>query len=130
MTWVEEMITKMEASVNGVMQIKIGDQLVVAQVTQDAVDYFKANRILLEKVGKSVFRSFLLLINEKKQEQAFNLLLAQMDAEDIIARLNSNSASLGQSITTNEQFVHSLTNFALTKLAPALVKVLIGLLLA
>jgi len=130
MTWVEEMITKMEIAVGGVMQIKIGDQFVVAQVSQDVVAYFKANKKLLEKVGKSVFRSFLLLINEKKQEQAFNLLLAKMDAEDIIARLEANNQSLDQETTTNEQFVHSVTDFALNKLAPTLIKVLIGLLLA
>jgi len=129
MTWVDEMITKMELAVNGVMQIKVGDELVVAKVSQDVVDYFKANKKLLEKVGKSVFRNFLALINEKKQEQAFNLLLSHMDAEDIIARLSSNAASLGQETTTNEQFVHSITNFALTKLAPTLIKVLVGMLL-
>jgi len=130
MNWVDEMITKMELSVNGVMEIKIGDQLVVAKISLDVVEYFKANRALLMKVGKDVFRDFLLLINEKKQEQAFNLLLARMDAEDIIARLQANAGSLSEQTTTNEQFVQSITHFALYTLTPTLLKVLMGMLLA
>lgn len=130
MNWIEELIAKMEACVGGVMQVKIGDQLFVAQVQQDLVDYFKANKTILEKVGKSTFRSFLLLINEKKEAQAFNLLLAKMDADDIIARIESNTQSLSQQNTLNEQFVQSLSNFLLKKLAPTMLKVLIGVLLA
>jgi hypothetical protein len=89
----------------------------------------KNNKELLLRVGKDVFRSFLLLINEKRDEQAFGLLLAKMDADNIILRMEMNATSLSELNKNQETFIASLKKLISDTLLPITVKVLIGLLI-
>ena len=94
MTWVDEFIVRLESAVDGIISVEIGGQKIVAEIGNDFSKFFKNNKKLLQRVGKSTFRSFLLLLSENKKEQAFYLLLAKMDAENIILRLEHNAEAL------------------------------------
>jgi len=127
--WVDEFLTRIEAAVDGVLEIEVGGQKIVAEIGDDLVDFFKKSRKLLLRVGKSTFRSFLLLLSEKKEEQAFNLLLAKMDAEDLILRMEQNADALQEYNDNRKDFYDALKKFALNTLAPTLAKALVGLLI-
>ena len=128
-SWVDEFVVRLEATANGILEVEIGGEKIVAQIGDDLVSFFKKSRALLARVGKSTFRSFLLLLSEKKQEQAFNLLLAKMDAEDIILRLEMNAEELKKYNDTRKDFYDALKKFALNTLLPTVAKALVGLLL-
>lgn len=127
--WVDEFLTRIEAAVDGVLEVEVGGQKIVAQIGDDLVKFFKGNRNLLLRVGKSTFRSFLLLLSEKKEEQAFNLLLAKMDAEDLILRMEQNAEAFQEFNDTRQEFYESLRKFALSTLLPTVAKALVGLLI-
>lgn len=129
MDWVEEFLARLEAATDGVLNVEVGGQKIVAEIGDDLVDFFKKNKKLLIRVGKSTFRSFLLLLSEKQEEQAFNLLLAKMDAEDIILRLEMNAEALKEYNDTRHEFYDALRKFAWSAIVPALAKALVGLLL-
>lgn len=125
--WVEEFVTRLETAVNGVLTAKIGGVEVAAVISDDLTEFFKKNKPLLRRVGKETFRSFLLLLHEKKDEQAFNLLLAKMDAEDIILRMEMNADALKEFNDLRKEFLESLKKFAVTTLTSVLGKVLVAL---
>jgi len=127
--WVDEFLTRIEAAVDGVLEVEVGGEKIVAEIGDDLVKFFKGNRKLLLRVGKSTFRSFLLLLSEKKEEQAFNLLLAKMDAEDLILRMEQNADALQEYNDTRKDFYDALKKFALNTLVPTLAKALVGLLI-
>lgn len=128
MDWVEEFITKLEAATNGVLTARIGGVDVVATISDDLRKFFRDNKPLLRRVGKDAFRSFLLLLHEGKDEQAFNLLLGKMDAEEIILRMEQNAEVLKEYNSTRKDFLESLRKFGISML-PILCKVLIGILI-
>lgn len=127
--WVEEFVTRLEAATDGIINVEIGGEKIVAKIGDDLVDFFKKNKKLLVRVGKSTFRSFLLLLSEKKEEQAFNLLLAKMDAEDLILRMEQNADALKEYNDTRKDFYEALKKFSLNALAPTLARALVGLLI-
>jgi len=129
MDWVEELIRRLEQAVNGILKVEIGGQQIVAQITPDLVAFFKSNRTLLIRVGKETFRSFLILISEKKEEKAFGLLLAKMDADDIILRMEMNADELHELNVLKETFLNTLQKFLLNTLLPTVAKVLFALLI-
>jgi hypothetical protein len=128
MEWIEEFIARLEQATNGILKVEIGGQPVVAQISSDLIAFFKQNRALLVRVGKETFRSFLVLISERKEEQAFNLLLAKMDADDIILRMEMNAQELQQLNATKEEFLVVLRKFLVSTMLPMVAKVLFALL--
>ena len=129
MNWVEELIKRLEQAVNGVLRVEIGGQQIVAQITPDLISFFKSNRDLLVRVGKETFRSFLILISEKKEEQAFGLLLAKMEADDIILRMEMNAQELHELNVLKEKFISTLEKFLLNTLLPTVAKIIFALLI-
>jgi len=125
--WVDELVAKLTASVDGTIQVQLGGETVSAFFGKQTIEWFKNNKILLLRVGKRAFKDFLMLLAEKKEEQAFALLLEKMDAENIIARMNMNSAMLKDDNNLHDQFVASLKKFVVTTLTALAAKVIIGL---
>jgi len=128
MTWVEDLISRLQAAPDGKISVILNNQTIILQVTKDLILFFVANQALLARVGKEAFRDFLLLVHEKKDEEAFNLLLARMTAQDIIDRMNANAQGLSQNTDDREKFLAALEQFFLKTLAPDALKVLIGML--
>lgn len=127
--WVDEIVAKLEGAVGGVLEVKIGDETVVATVGDEVVKFFKENKVLLIRLGKELFRSFLLLIHEKRDEEAFQLLLSRMQADEIIARMRMNASQLGQLNDDHDKFMAALKRWAIQALTGLGTKLLIGLLL-
>ena len=127
--WVEQTIAKLQVASNGVLQFQVGGVNVSAALGQSAALWLISNRMMLVRLGKQTFCDFLMLIHEKKNEEAFQLLLSKMDAEDIINRLNMDAQALKQSNDDHDQFVTSLQQFALNTLEQMGPKILLGLLM-
>ena len=128
--WVDALIAKLEATTNGVLNVEINGEKVSVVIGLEVIQYFKENKTLLVKVGQNTFCDILKLIQEKKNEQAFMLLLAQMDAEDLIARMSLNAAELKSYNDTRDKFMASLKKFLLSTLSSLASKVIIGLLMS
>lgn len=128
-SWVDDLITKLEGATNGILTAKIGDETVEAFLGEQVIQFFKANRPLLISLGRDAFRSFLLLINENKEEEAFNLLVSKMEADSIIARMRMNAAQLKDHNDRRDAFHAALKKFALDTLTKLAQKLIIGLLL-
>lgn len=127
--WVDELIAKLDGATGGILEVKIGDQTVSAFIGEEVVNFFKSNKILLARLGKDLFKSFLLLLNEKRDEEAFNLLLSKMAADEIIARMLMNAQELAQMNDDHDKFMDALKKWAITTATAAATKLLIGLLL-
>jgi len=127
--WVDEVVAKLEGAAGGVLEVKIGDETISTVVGDAIIKFFKDNKILLIRLGKDLFRSFLLLIHEKRDEEAFQLLLSRMQADEIIARMRMNAAQLAQLNNDHDNFMIALKKWAVTFLTGLSTKLLIGLLL-
>lgn len=127
--WVDELVAKLEGATNGVLEVEVGGEKVSAFLGDEVVQYFKTNRILLLRLGKDLFRSFLMLIHEKKEEQAFNLLLSKMEADELIARMKMNAAALNNVNDDHDAFIASLKKFVTMTLTQLTSKIIIGLLI-
>lgn len=90
--------------------------------TKELTAWVKSNRELLERIGRDGFRSFLLLLQEGKNEQAFFLVLAKMDAEEILVRMEDNAEQLCRYNTDREEFGKKLMEFAYRVLLPRAVE--------
>jgi hypothetical protein len=80
--------------------------------------WLKANSGLLARVGKSTFRSYLLLLGEGKNELAFQLLLAKMDAEAIIIRMDDNAELMDLYNSDRAKFLSAVMDFGRRILLP------------
>lgn len=127
-TWVDDVIAKLQGATNGILEVKIGGQTVQAFIGVEVVQFFSTNKILLERLGLDMFRNFLTLLSEKKEEEAFNVLLDKMQADEIIARLNMDANQLQQMNDDYDAFVAAAKKWALTVLEAAATKLIIGLL--
>jgi hypothetical protein len=127
--WVDELIAKLHGAANGVLEVEFGGQKVSAVLGKEVVEWFKDNRLMLIRIGRETFKGFLMLLHEKKEEQAFNLLLSKFEADDIIARMKMNAAELKQDNDLRDQFIQSLKKFALQVLTGVASKIVIGLLI-
>lgn len=127
--WVDAVIARLEATTNGIFNVQVGGQKLSVVLGTEVVQYFKDNRVLLLKVGQELFCDFLLLIHEKKNEEAFQLLLSKMDAEDLIARMNMSAAELKDYNDTRDKFMASLRKFVISTLTSLASKVLVGLII-
>jgi len=128
--WVTSVIAKMEGAVNGVLDFEVDGVKVSAVLGPPTIAFFKDNKTLLLRIGKSAFTNFLILIHQKKIEEAFDILLSQMDADNIIARMNMNALQLKQDNDDHDSFVKALKKFAMDTLTSAGTKILIGLITA
>lgn len=129
MNWIEDFLQHLEAATNGILKVTINGETIQAKISKDLISFLKSNKDLLLRIGKDVFRSFLLLVSEKKNEQAFGLLLAKMDADNIILRMEMNAISLSELNKNKEDFIASLKKLMKDTLLPITVKVLVGLLI-
>lgn len=117
--WVDGVISQLAGAVDGVLEVQINGQPIFAHIDSDMIDFFKDNKSFLIRLGKDVFRSFLVLMNEKRDEDALNLLITKMDADDLIARLEMDASALHQDNAQRDQFLSKLLAFA-EKLAMAI----------
>lgn len=129
MNWVDELLEVMEASVGKSLAIKVGDQTIQA-IKQDLIDFVLQYRLVLFRMGKQTFLDFLGLIQQGKNDEAFHMMLQSMNAEDIIAQMQMDTAELKEWNENREKFMDSLKQFAIYTLGPQALKLLIGLLLA
>lgn len=129
MDWVMELINKLEAAKDGKIAVEIDGQVLWAKFTPDLIKFFKDNKGMLLRVGRETFRGFLMLLHEKKNSEAFNLLLGKMSADDIIARIGQNAEALKQENDLRDDFIKSIENFLVKTLAPHMLKVMIGMLI-
>lgn len=127
--WVTQVVAKLETAKNGVLSVEIGGVPVVATFGPEVITFFRDNQVLLTRLGRETFANFLILLQAKKEEQAFNLLLAKMEADQIIARMEMNAQVLQQYQDHQDAFVAATEKWVVVSLAPALIKVLIGLLI-
>ena len=127
--WVTQVVAKLETAKNGVLSVEVGGVPVVATFGPEVITFFKDNQVLLTRLGQETFANFLILLQAKKEEQAFNLLLAKMEADQIIARMQMNAQVLQQYQDHMDAFVAATEKWVVVSLAPALIKVLIGLLI-
>ncbi len=128
-TWVDSVIARLESSADGVMQVEIGGQNMVATFGPEFVKFFKENKAVLTRMGLETFRDFVLLLSEKKEEEAFKLLALRMEADDIIAMINMSADELQSHNDARDRFHEALKKFALSLLTGAASKILLGLLL-
>jgi len=127
--WVDELIAKLDAATGGILEVKIGNETVSAFVGEEVVNFFNTNKILLIRLGKDLFRSFLLLLHEKRDEEAFNILLSKMEADQIIGRMLMNAAQLQEMNDDYDKFMAALRKWAVTFLTALMTRLLIGLLI-
>jgi len=127
--WVTQFIAKLEESTDGVLTATIGGVPIVSTFGPEVLLFFKENKILLVRIGKEAFCNFLLLVHQKREEEAFRILLDKMSSEEIIARLNMDAAVLAQYTDDREKFIAATKKWALTSLAPVVIKILLGLII-
>ena len=127
-TWVDDLINKLNATKDGVLNFEIGGQSMTAIIKPELIQYFISNAPLLERIGKDIFKSVLILLHEKKEEQAFDMLISKMDADDIIAKLNGDAADLAQQNKDRDDFIASLEKLLLNTLEQMAIKGLVSLL--
>jgi hypothetical protein len=127
--WVSEIIVKLVAATNGVLQVEIGGVMVNAELGKGIIQFLTANKDFLLRLGQESFSDFLYLLKEKKEEEAFQFLALRMNADDIIAQIEAEAGSLAQANDDYDQFIADLIAFGKTIVVPILSKVLLGLLL-
>lgn len=128
-SWVEQVISMFEVS-NGSLTISIDGTPITIPIEQDLISFFTTNKALLVRVGQETFQNFLMLLNEKKDEAAYDLLLAKMNADDMIAKMNADATELQKMNDDWDQFMIQLKTFAETTLEGIGEKVLIALISA
>lgn len=126
--WVDEVVAKLEGAVDGVIEVEIGGQKLSAVLGPEVVKFFRDNKVLLIRLGRQTFKDFILLISEKRDEEAFQLLLSKMEAADIIARMNMNAEALKYDNDLHDQFMAALKKFAMGVLTSLTAKIIVGLL--
>lgn len=126
--WVDTLLAKLDGATNGVLSAKIGDQTVEAFIGDQTVQFFRNNKVLLIKIGLDLFKQFLMLIHEKRDEEAFAILLQKMEADEIIAKLTADAMELQQMNDDHDAFIASLRAWAIQTLTSAATKLLLALL--
>lgn len=126
-SWINEVIAKLESTTEGILQFQIGDKTLQAFISQETVNFFKNNKLMLINIGKDKFKDFLWLINQNKQEEAFKVLLKGMDADAIIARMNMNAEALKEANDRQDAFIAALKKFVIQTLTSAATKALLAL---
>ena len=128
-TWVDEFLAKLENTKNGILEVQIGGTKIAAVLSDDLRIFFVENKDLLVRIGRDNFAAFLMYISQKKEEEAFMVLLQKMSVDQMIANLKGELSSLQQYNNDMDQFTKKLKQFVLSVLLPLTAKVLLGALL-
>lgn len=127
--WVNNFLAKITASTNGILEVDLGNgQTIKAQIEDDLKQFFVSNASLLSRVGKETFKNFLFLIHQNRDEDAFMLLLAKMDADDLIAALKQEAGEMDQYNTMMEKFIDQAKQFLINASLRLASKALLALL--
>jgi hypothetical protein len=105
------------------------NELKKQNVGKNFLEFILNNRDLLYRIGKDRFTSFLNLVLEKKDEEAFSLLLSVMTPDDIIEKMENNATDLASINKQQELLILNLYVFVKKYLTPIAIKILIGILL-
>jgi hypothetical protein len=128
-SWVDQVLARLENTVNGVLDVQIGGESIQAIISPEFVSWFKNNKPLLLNLGKHTFTNFLLLIHEKREEEAFQVVLSKMSADQIIAKIQQNTQVLAECNKLRDDTIAALKKLALSILTSVATKALLGLLL-
>ena len=95
--WFDQMITRATASQETPIQVKdkSGDDLQI-QITTAVIEYMVANRYMILKVGKDVFKQFLLLCSDGQDLAALKLIYSGMDTSALINQYRDNAVKLAE----------------------------------
>jgi len=127
--WVQSFIAKLQTAKNGVLSVQIGGTNVSAVVSQDLITFFIGNQDLLVNLGRENFAAFLAYLCQKKQEEAFMVLLQKMSVDQMIAELKGEAGLMQKYNDDMDNFIKKLKAFAISVLLPLTAKVLLGALL-
>lgn len=125
--WVTKLVQRLEAIEDQILTVEVGGTPVVVAFSDDLKEFFIGNQALLRRIGKETFKSFLALIHEKRDEEAFLLLLQKMSVDDIIARMNQNAATLAKYNDQMEEFIAKVKKFLINSVLRIASKGLLGL---
>ena len=125
--WVDNLVTQLEAN-GGKFVASINGQTVLVTVGKPIALFCLENQAMLRKVGQATFRHMLDLMSEKKNEEAFMLLLKSMSPDDIIDHMNQNSEELAANTNPRKAFWDKLESLALTIGQSIILKAIVGLL--
>jgi len=129
MDWVDEFIARISVTTNDILEVEINGVKIAAIISKELRDFFSDNKDLLREVGKEHFKAFLLYIHQKKEEEAFMVLLQKMSVDQMIATLKGEAASLAMYNAKMETFISKLKKFVVSSLLPITAKVLFAVLL-
>jgi len=129
MDWVDEFIARISVTTNDILEVDINGVKIAAIISKELREFFTENKDLLRDVGKEHFKAFLLYIYQKKEEEAFMVLLQKMSVDQMIATMKGEAASLAAYNTKMETFIAKLKKFAISSLLPITAKVLFAVLL-
>lgn len=126
--WVTQFLAKLQTATNGSISVTINGKVVAVPISQDLVQFFLQNEQILENLGLDLFRQFLDLLQQKKEQDAFDILLSAMSVDQMISRLNMDAAQLAADNQHRDNFVAGLEKFAEQELVGIAGKALIALL--
>ena len=125
--WVDNLVSQLEAN-GGKFVASINGQAVLVTVGKPIALFCLENQIMLRKVGQDTFRQMLDLMSEKKNEEAFMLLLKSMSPQDVIDHMNQNAEELAADTDRRKAFWDKLQSLALTIGQSIILKAIVGLL--
>lgn len=128
MDWTDNFLSHINAIEDNLLKVEIGGVPVVVAFSDELKEFFNDNKALLTRIGKDTFKAFLALIHEKRDEEAFLLLLQKMSVDEIIARMNQNAAALAKANTEMEAFISKVKEFLKQAMLRIATKALLGVL--
>lgn len=129
MDWVTDFTNRLNVIEDQVLSVEIAGVPVVVAFSDELKDFFLKNQALLRRIGKDTFKSFLALIHEKRDEEAFMLLLQKMSIDEIIARMKQNAATLKKNNDDMEAFIAKVKDLLVSSMLRIASKALIGLII-
>jgi hypothetical protein len=95
--WFDQMISGATASQETPITVKDwdGNELKV-KITNAVIEYMIANRFLILKAGRDVFKQFLLLCSKGQDLDALKLIYSEMDTSDLINQYKDNAVMLAE----------------------------------
>lgn len=128
-TWVDQFLAKLTAASDNILKVDIGGTTIKAEISDDLKQFFLENKSLLVRVGKEAFGNFLFLIHQNKDEQAFMILLAKMDADELIAALKQEASEMAAYNALMEKFISQVKKLLVSTGLRLASKALLALLL-
>lgn len=128
--WVDEFLARISTVKNDVLEIDIGGQKIAAVLSSDLIKFFNENKDLLLRLGKDHFKAFLMCVYEKKEEEAFLILMQKMSVDQMISSMKGEAESFKIYNDNMDEFVKKLKKFVVYTLFPLTAKVLLAALVA